>query len=62
MSLFQTLTGASCSMLSIRIPSGKADEVLKRIQKTGLKRTWIEGSFIRSIDYTSETALTALIA
>jgi len=62
MSLFQTLTGASCSMLSIRIPNGKADEVLKRIQKTGLKRTWIDGSFIRTTDYTSETALTALIA
>jgi len=49
-------------MLSIRIPNGKADEVLKRIQKTGLKRTWIDGSFIRTTDYTSETALTALIA
>ena len=62
MSLFQTLTGASCSMLSIRIPSGKADEINKRILKTGLKRTWIDGSFIRSTDYTNEKALTALIA
>lgn len=61
MSLFKTLTGTSF-ILSIRIPSGKADEINKRIQKTGLKRTWIDGSFIRSTDYTSETALTALIA
>jgi hypothetical protein len=60
-SLFKTLTGTS-SILSIRIPSGKADEINKRIQMTGLKRTWIDGSFIRSTDYTSETALTALIA
>jgi hypothetical protein len=61
MGLFQTLTGAS-SILSVPIPSGKADEINKRIQKTGLKRTWINGSFIRSTDYTSEKALFALIA